>query len=121
VLCLNRHFAAQVTARRRWRQWSDRLRAAAEPDNPTYWDLLYGGRLTLAKRLRLRNADPSVLSAPRALTGLQILSVIFRVGCIALVAHLGSGWAWLRHSLDCHICRACRPPESPGGHKAEGS
>ncbi|KXZ55046.1 hypothetical protein GPECTOR_3g205 [Gonium pectorale] len=61
----------QMEARERWRDFSTRLRANEEPDNPTYREILYGPRMTIARRLRLRNQDPSDLRAPSAMTGAQ--------------------------------------------------
>ncbi|KAG2493978.1 hypothetical protein HYH03_007905 [Edaphochlamys debaryana] len=85
----------QAEARARWRKWADRLRALDEPDNPTYRELLFGPRMTLARRLRLRRllADPDLL-LPKAMTGADIARMILRAW---------RGWAYIKrqaHKLD---------------------
>ena len=71
----------QVGARQRWRKWSDRLRALEEPDNPTYRDILYGPRFTIARRLAIRRRDPGDLLTPQARTGADVARMVLKVRC----------------------------------------
>ncbi|KAG2430780.1 hypothetical protein HYH02_013619 [Chlamydomonas schloesseri] len=80
----------QVEARQRWRKWSDRLRALEEPDNPTYRDILYGPRLTIARRLALRRRDPGDLLTPHARTGADVARVVLKAW---------RGWAYMKRQM----------------------
>ncbi|KAG2425385.1 hypothetical protein HXX76_013799 [Chlamydomonas incerta] len=80
----------QVEARQRWRKWSDRLRALEEPDNPTYRDILYGPRLTIARRLAIRRRDLSDLLTPHARTGADVARMVLKAW---------RGWAYMKRQL----------------------
>eukprot|EP00198_Chlamydomonas_reinhardtii_P000883 XP_001690218.1 predicted protein [Chlamydomonas reinhardtii] len=80
----------QVGARQRWRKWSDRLRALEEPDNPTYRDILYGPRFTIARRLAIRRRDPGDLLTPQARTGADVARMVLKAW---------RGWAYMKRQL----------------------
>ncbi|GFR48253.1 hypothetical protein Agub_g10118 [Astrephomene gubernaculifera] len=77
----------QVMARQRLRDYSTRLRAREEPENLTYKEILYGPRMTVARRAALRHKDPSDLRTPQAVTGAQVARMVLQAW---------RGWAYVK-------------------------
>lgn len=123
----------QAQARARWRDLSVRLRATEEHPDPSWLELLYGPRTTVARRLaRRRAAGEGDLRAAHGVTGAQVARMVLQVGgcgCVEAGGRGGpeggargqrsvhcaygaaGGWVWVAITM-CGLC---------GGRRARGT